>query len=244
VIIPAIDLIGGRVVRLLKGDYGQKTEYSWTPQERYDLYVAEGARQLHLVDLDGAKDPSKRQQEVIGSLIRNTPVPVQVGGGIRSESDVADLLAAGASRVVIGSLAVREPDLVGAWMAKYGPEHIVLALDVNVRDGKRLIAVSGWQQDSGVTIEEIIRRYQDRGLRHVLCTDISRDGTLRGSNVDLYRDLSREYPDIAFQASGGIGSLADVEALKGTGVSGVILGRSLLEGKLTVKEAVACWQKE
>ena len=129
-------------------------------------------------------------------------------------------------------------------MAKYGPEHIVLALDVNVRDGKRLIAVSGWQQDSGVTIEEIIRRYQDRGLRHVLCTDISRDGTLRGSNVDLYRDLSREYPDIAFQASGGIGSLADVEALKGTGVSGVILGRSLLEGKLTVKEAVACWQKE
>ena len=243
-IIPAVDLINGRVVRLFQGDYGQKTEYSWTPQERFDLYVSEGARQLHLVDLDGAKDASKRQLATIRDLIRNTPAPIQIGGGIRSESDVADLLAAGAERVVIGSKAVKEPDTVAAWMKKYGAEHIVLALDVNVVNGRRLIAVAGWQQSSGVTIEELVEKYLPFGLKHVLCTDISRDGTLKGSNVELYRDLASKYPDVAFQASGGIGCLADVAALKDTGVKGVILGRSLLEGKLTVKEAIACWQKE
>lgn len=243
-IIPAIDLINGKVVRLFQGDYAQKTEYTWSPQERYDLYVKEGAQQLHLVDLDGAKDTSKRQLVVIRSLIKNTPVPVQIGGGIRSENDVKDLLQAGANRVVIGSTAVKSPETVGGWMKKYGPEHIVLALDVNVINGRKYIAVSGWQKDSGVTIEELIEKYREYSLKHVLCTDISKDGTLKGSNVELYRELSSNFPEISFQASGGIGSLADVEALRGTGVSGVIIGRSLLEGKLTVKEAIECWQKE
>ena len=243
-IIPAIDLINGKVVRLFQGDYAQKTEYTWSPQERYDLYVKEGALQLHLVDLDGAKDTSKRQLDVIRSLIKNTPVPVQIGGGIRTENDVKDLLQAGANRVVIGSTAVKSPETVGSWMKKYGSEHIVLALDVNVIGGRKYIAVSGWQKDSGVTIEEIIEKYREYSLKHVLCTDISKDGTLKGSNVELYRELSSNFPEISFQASGGIGSLADVEALRGTGVGGVIIGRSLLEGKLTVKEAIECWQKE
>ncbi len=243
-IIPAIDLIGGKVVRLFQGDYDQKTEYVWTPQERYDLYVSEGAKQLHLVDLDGAKDSSKRQLDVIRELIKNTPVPVQIGGGIRTEADVSELLSIGANRVVIGSTAVKDPDLVGSWMNKYGSEHFVLALDVNVIDGKKYIAVAGWQQDSGVTIEELIEQYRQYNLLHVLCTDISKDGTLRGSNVELYRQLAKDYPHIAFQASGGIGCLADVEALKNTGVRGVIIGRSLLEGQLTVKDAIQCWQKE
>jgi len=242
-IIPAIDLINGKVVRLYQGDYGQKTEYTASPQERFDLYVAEGATQLHLVDLDGAKDATKRQLTVIRELLQHTKAPVQIGGGVRTEQDVKDLLDAGANRVVVGSTAVKNPELVMGWMEKYGAEHIVLALDVNIdAEGQRKIAVAGWQQDSGVTIEELIERFLPAGLKHVLCTDISRDGTLQGSNVELYQDLAARYPQIRFQASGGIGGIADIEALKGSGVGGVILGRSLLEGKFTVKEAIACWQ--
>ena len=242
-IIPAIDLINGKVVRLYQGDYGQKTEYTASPQERFDLYVAASAKQLHLVDLDGAKDASQRQLTVIRELLRNTKAPVQIGGGVRTEQDVKDLLDAGANRVVVGSTAVKSPELVMGWMEKYGAEHIVLALDVNIdANGVRKIAVAGWQQDSGVTIEALIERFLPAGLKHVLCTDISRDGTLQGSNVELYQSLAAQYPQIRFQASGGIGGIADIEALKGSGVGGVILGRSLLEGKFTVEEAIACWQ--
>ena len=242
-IIPAIDLINGKVVRLYQGDYGQKTEYTASAQERFDLYVAAGATQLHLVDLDGAKDASQRQLTVIRELLKNTQAPVQIGGGVRTEQDVRDLLDAGANRVVVGSTAVKSPELVMGWMAKYGAEKIVLALDVNIdANGQRKIAVAGWQQDSGVTIEDLIERFQPAGLRHVLCTDISRDGTLQGSNVALYQSLAAQYPQVSFQASGGIGGIADIEALKGSGVGGVILGRSLLEGKFTAEEAIACWQ--
>lgn len=242
-IIPAIDLINGKVVRLYQGDYGQKTEYTASAQERFDLYVAAGATQLHLVDLDGAKDASQRQLTVIRELLKNTRAPVQIGGGVRSEQDVKDLLDAGANRVVVGSTAVKSPELVMGWMEKYGAEKIVLALDVNIdADGRRKIAVAGWQQDSGVTIEDLIERFLPAGLTHVLCTDISRDGTLQGSNVALYQSLAAQYPQVNFQASGGIGGISDIEALKGSGVGGVILGRSLLEGKFTAEEAIACWQ--
>ncbi len=242
-IIPAIDLIDGKVVRLYQGDYGQKTEYSADPQGRFDDYVAQGATQLHLVDLDGAKDSTKRQLTVIRKLLANTKAPVQIGGGVRTEQDVIDLLDAGANRVVIGSTAVKDPATVAGWVEKYGADKIVLALDVNIdAEGNRMIAVAGWQEDSGVTIEALLAHYLPVGLKHVLCTDISRDGTLQGSNVALYRDLAAQFPQISWQASGGIGGIADIEALKGSGVGGVILGRSLLEGKFTVKEAIACWQ--
>ncbi|GAA3705065.1 1-(5-phosphoribosyl)-5-[(5-phosphoribosylamino) me thylideneamino]imidazole-4-carboxamide isomerase [Oceanisphaera sediminis] len=242
-IIPAIDLIGGKVVRLYQGDYQQKTEYTASPQARFDLYVAEGATQLHLVDLDGAKDSSQRQLEVIRQLIENTPVPVQIGGGIRTEQDVKDLLDIGAQRVVIGSTAVKKPELVTSWIKQYGPDRIVLALDINITPfGEKKIAIAGWQEDSGITIEALLEHYLPAGLCHVLCTDISKDGTLTGSNVALYRELAARYPTILWQASGGIGNIDDVDALKGTGVAGVILGRSLLEGKFTVAEAISCWQ--
>lgn len=242
-IIPAIDLIDGKVVRLYQGDYGQKTEYSADPQGRFDDYVTQGATQLHLVDLDGAKDSTKRQLTVIRKLLANTKAPVQIGGGVRTEQDVIDLLDAGANRVVIGSTAVKDPATVAGWVEKYGADKIVLALDVNIdAQGQRKIAVAGWQEDSGVTIEALLAHYLPVGLKHVLCTDISRDGTLQGSNVALYRDLVAQFPQINWQASGGIGGIADIEALKGSGVGGVILGRSLLEGKFTVKEAIACWQ--
>ncbi|WP_028025043.1 1-(5-phosphoribosyl)-5-[(5-phosphoribosylamino)methylideneamino]imidazole-4-carboxamide isomerase [Enterovibrio calviensis] len=244
-IIPALDLIDGQVVRLYQGDYGQVTEYKVNPSEQFALYHKAGANWLHLVDLTGAKDTSARQISMISSLIESTPANIQIGGGVRKESDVVELLRAGAKRVVIGSTAVKQPEIVKSWMEKYGPEQIVLALDINIDDkGNRIVAVSGWQEDSGVTIEALLEDFLKVGLKHVLCTDISRDGTLAGSNVELYKDLCAAYPSVQFQSSGGIGSLADIEALKGSGVAGVIVGRALLDEKFTAEEAFACWQEE
>ena len=241
-IIPALDLIEGQVVRLYQGDYGQVTEYKVDPAEQFNLYHQAGAGWLHLVDLTGAKNTAARQLNLIARLLASTPANIQIGGGVRSEQDVVDLLEAGAQRVV-GSTAVKQPQLVKSWIEKYGAEKIVLALDINIDEqGTRKVAISGWQEDSGVTIEALIDDYLTVGLQHVLCTDISRDGTLAGSNVELYRDLCRQYPQVQFQSSGGIGSLADIEALKGTGVAGVIVGRALLDGKFTAQEAFACWQ--
>ena len=243
IIIPALDLIDGQVVRLYQGDYAQKTLYSDNPIAQFQDYVTQGAEQLHLVDLTGAKDPSKRQTKLIGEIIAAVKCPIQVGGGIRSEQDVADLLAVGANRVVIGSTAVKEPELVKGWFRKYGADKFVLALDVNINDqGEKQIAVSGWQENSGVSLEALINDFREVGLQYVLCTDISRDGTLAGSNVDLYREVCEAFPEVNFISSGGIGSLEDVDALKGTGVGGVIIGRALLEGKFNVAEAIECWQ--
>ncbi|EEX36975.1 1-(5-phosphoribosyl)-5-[(5-phosphoribosylamino)methylideneamino]imidazole-4-carboxamide isomerase [Vibrio metschnikovii] len=244
-IIPALDLIDGQVVRLYQGDYGQVTEYKVDPVEQFNLYHQAGANWLHLVDLTGAKDTSARQLELISQLLASTPANIQIGGGVRSEQDVIDLLAAGAQRVVIGSTAVKQPQLVKQWMEKYGAEKIVLALDINIdQEGVRRVAVSGWQEDSGVTIEALLDDYLTVGLQHVLCTDIARDGTLNGSNVELYIDLCQRYPQVQFQSSGGIGTLADIAALKGSGVAGVIVGRALLDGKFTAQEAFSCWQSE
>ena len=204
-IIPAIDLIDGRVVRLHQGDYGAERSYGDDPLERLQAYEAAGAKLLHIVDLTGAKDPAKRQIPLLRHLLSNLSVPVQTGGGVRSEEDVRALLDAGAARVVVGSTAVRRTEEVLRWMKTFGAERIVLALDVRIdAAGRRNIAVSGWQEDSGVVIEDLIRIFEPAGLRHVLTTDISRDGTLSGSNAALYADLSKAFPAIGFQASGGI----------------------------------------
>jgi len=168
---------------------------------------------------------------------------VQVGGGIRSRDDVAALLAAGAARVVVGSTAVKDPEEVQQWFREFGAEAIVLALDVRIdANNRKEVAISGWQEAAGVTLEEVIEQYQPFGLKHVLCTDISRDGTLSGSNVALYQDVAARYPEVSFQSSGGIGSLDDIAALRGSGARGVIVGRALLENKFTVAEAISCWQ--
>ncbi|WP_367298860.1 1-(5-phosphoribosyl)-5-[(5-phosphoribosylamino)methylideneamino]imidazole-4-carboxamide isomerase [Hafnia alvei] len=242
-IIPALDLIDGKVVRLHQGDYGQQRDYGNDPLPRLQDYQQQGGEVLHLVDLTGAKDPAARQIPLLRKLLAGVSVPVQVGGGIRSEDDVAALLEAGAARVVIGSTAVRQPDVVKQWFTRFGADALVLALDVRITtDGSKNIAVSGWQEDSGVTLEQIVDAFLPYGLKHVLCTDISRDGTLSGSNVALYQEVCARYPQVAFQSSGGIGSLEDIAALRGSGVQGVIVGRALLEGKFTVKEAIACWQ--
>ena len=244
IIIPALDLIDGSVVRLHQGDYDQKRKYGSDPLLRLQEYQRQGAKLLHLVDLTGAKDPKARQITLIQTLIKGVQVPVQIGGGIRTQDDVEALLAAGAARVVIGSTAIKQPELVKQWFSKYGPETLVLALDVRIAtDGNKYVAIHGWQEDSNQTLEQVIDDYLPHGLKHVLCTDISKDGTLSGSNVRLYREISQKYPQIAFQASGGIGQLDDVKALKDSGVAGVIVGRALLEGKFTVEEAISCWQK-
>lgn len=242
-IIPALDLIKGKVVRLHQGDYAQQRDYGSDPLPRLQAYQQEGAEVLHLVDLTGAKDPAARQIPLLKKLLAGVSVPVQVGGGIRSRADVASLLDAGAARVVVGSTAIREPEEVKQWFREFGSDAIVLALDVRIDENQRKeVAISGWQEAGGVTLEQVIEDYQSVGLKHVLCTDISRDGTLAGSNVALYQEITARYPQIAFQSSGGIGSLADIAALRNTGVQGVIVGRALLEGKFTVTEAISCWQ--
>ncbi|WOI38941.1 1-(5-phosphoribosyl)-5-[(5-phosphoribosylamino)methylideneamino]imidazole-4-carboxamide isomerase [Alteromonas sp. CI.11.F.A3] len=242
-IIPAIDLIDGSVVRLYQGDYEQKTKYEFDPVDVVNDYADQGATWLHIVDLTGAKDTSKRQLTLIKSMVDTKRMQFQAGGGIRSEEEVAQLLDIGVSRVVIGSLAVKQPELVKSWVTKYGAEHIVLALDINISEnGEKLIATHGWQENSGVALEDLLNDFASVGAKHVLCTDISRDGTLQGANVELYEEMSARFPNVSWQASGGIGSLNDISALKPTNVGGVILGRALLEGKFTVKEAIACWQ--
>lgn len=243
IVIPALDLIDGNVVRLHQGDYNQKREYSNDPLSQLQDYQNQGAKILHLVDLTGAKDPLKRQIPLIKKLINGVSIPVQIGGGIRNESDVKALLSAGAERVVIGSTAIKSPEMVKKWFEIYGAEHLVLALDIRINaEGKKHIAIHGWQEESQQTLEEVIEDFLPYGLTHVLCTDISKDGTLSGSNVKLYQEVTKKYPQVAFQSSGGIGKLSDVEALKETGVAGVIVGRALLEGKFTVKEAISCLQ--
>lgn len=242
-IIPALDLIDGKVVRLHQGDYQQQRDYGNDPLPRLQNYQNQGARLLHLVDLSGAKQPQQRQIPLITSLLAQLSVPVQIGGGIRSEQEVTTLLKAGASRVVLGSLAVNDPQQVCHWLRQFGGEALVLALDIRISaSGEKQIATSGWQHTSGITLETLIQQYLPYGLRHVLCTDISRDGTLAGANLALYQEISNRFPQIDFQASGGIGSLADITRLRDSGVTGVIVGRALLENKFTLQEAIQCWQ--
>ncbi|MBU1618825.1 MAG: 1-(5-phosphoribosyl)-5-[(5-phosphoribosylamino)methylideneamino]imidazole-4-carboxamide isomerase [Gammaproteobacteria bacterium] len=242
-IIPAIDLIQGKTVRLYQGSYDKTTEYAQTPLQLRDLYAEAGAGLLHLVDLTGAKNAADRQLELLTTLMKNAPLPVQVGGGVRTAADVEQLLAAGASRVVVGSVAIREPETVQAWLRAYGGDKIVLALDVAINaKGDKTLPSHGWIEESTITLEQVLDGFIAAGAKHVLCTDISKDGTLQGPNVALYAELVQKYPQIQWQASGGVGSLADIKALKPTGVAGVILGRALLEGKFTAEEAMQCWQ--
>ena len=244
-IIPAIDLIDGCVVRLHQGDYGARRDYGEDPLARLQRYQASGAQLLHIVDLTGAKDPKARQIPLLRELRGNLSIPVQTGGGIRSADDVRSLLDAGAARVVVGSAAVKRTDEVAGWMKTFGADKLVLALDVRInKAGNAEVAVSGWQENSGVLMDDLIRAFEPAGLRYVLTTDISKDGTLAGPNTALYAKLAQTFPNIDFQASGGIGSLDDIRAVSHTGAAGVIVGRALLEGKFTLEEAIECWPNE
>ncbi len=241
-IIPAIDLIEGQVVRLYQGDYNQKTTFDLSPLAQLQSYQEQGADLLHIVDLTGAKDPMKRQTQLIASLVQGLDTPIQVGGGVRTEAQLSELLEIGVSRVVIGSLAVKEPELVKSWFVKYGSDAICLALDVNINEqGDKIVAVSGWQSGGGKTLESLVAEFTEVGLKHALVTDISRDGTLKGANTELYQEISAAYPEINWQASGGIATLADVQAVKESGANGIIIGKALLINQFTVEEAITCW---
>lgn len=242
-LIPALDLMNGKVVRLYQGDFAQKTEFNLTALEQAQLYAESGAKRLHLVDLDGAKNPANRQVDLLSKLAKESGMKCQAGGGIRTTADVETLLNAGVERVVIGSTAVTQPEKVMRWFEDFGPERIVLALDVNINEtGNAMVATHGWQQASTQTLDEVLSPFLEQGCRHVLCTDISKDGTLSGANVALYERYKQKYPRITWQASGGVSCLDDLAQLKAVQCDAVILGKSLLTGAFTLKEALKCWQ--
>ena len=241
IIYPAIDLRGGRVVRLTEGQFDQEKSYGDDPLAVAQGFKAAGATWLHVVDLDGAKDPAKRQTPLVEKIARDSGLRVQTGGGIRDEAQVSALLAAGVQRVIIGSLAVRQPALVRGWLNSFGPEKILLSPDVRLdATGIPRIAAAGWQETTGVALDDFLTGYVAVGLKHILCTDISRDGKLTGPNSALYAQLVKKFPSIEIQASGGVSSLDDLRTLQGTGAAGAIIGRALYEKKFTLQEALAC----
>ncbi len=236
-VIPAIDLRGGQVVRLRQGDYAQQTTYAADPRALAQRYADAGANRLHLVDLDGARSGQFANLAVI-EVIAACGMTIQAGGGVRDEADLQRLFDAGVQRVVLGSVAIRAPERVASWLAKYGAERLTLALDTR-RNGERWVLPSaGWTKIEGPTLDELAPWYAARGARHLLCTDIDCDGMLHGCNLDLYRHLAKTVPQLAVQASGGVRSLEDIRAVRAAGAQGVILGRALLEGHFTVQEAL------
>lgn len=236
---PAIDVREGRVVRLVQGDYARETRYAQDPFGLASTYAATGAAWLHLVDLDAARAGGYTLAPLLARLKSETRLKVQTGGGVRSEADVEALLSAGADRVVVGSLAVREPGRVAAWVARYGAERLTLALDTR-RDaeGRWRLPVHGWTEEGGKELDVLAAAYADVGLRHLLCTDIARDGMLSGPNLDLYRHLCAHFPRLAVQASGGARETADIAAARAAGCGGIVLGKALLEGRFTLAEAI------
>ncbi|MFK5583335.1 MULTISPECIES: 1-(5-phosphoribosyl)-5-[(5-phosphoribosylamino)methylideneamino]imidazole-4-carboxamide isomerase [unclassified Serinicoccus] len=238
-VYPAIDVRDGAVVRLLKGDYEQETRYTDNPVAVAENYARSGAAWLHLVDLDAARAGGYTLGSTLTRIVETTGLQVQTGGGVRSEDDVQRLLDAGATRVVVGSLAVHEPETVAQWLHRFGPERITVALDTRIGpDGTWMLPTAGWTSVGEQELTATLHRYQGSGLRHVLCTDIGRDGTLSGPNFHLYTMLTRSNPALDVQASGGARSVDDVRTARKHGCAGIILGKALLEGRFTVAEAV------
>lgn len=238
---PAIDVREGRVVRLRQGDYAEETRYGDDPLAFARRYADAGATWLHLVDLDAAKAGGYTLRPLLRDIAAATPLQVQTGGGVRTRDDVAALLDAGAARVVIGSLAVRDPASVLAWIGEFGSESITVALDTRRdTDGVWRLPVHGWTETASETLDDLLRRYAVGGLRHLLCTDIDRDGMLTGPNIALYRDIHAAHPGLELQASGGVRDVADVIDARNAGCAGAVLGKALLEGRLSLPEALQC----
>lgn len=234
-VIPAIDLLNGGVVRLYKGDFDQVTRYAQDPLELARRYLAAGLTRLHAVDLDGAKTGDPVNLPVIEAFAA-TGLRVQAGGGIRDADRLEQLLAAGADRAVVGSVAVQSPDEVIGWIETVGAARVVLAFDVRIEQGTPVPQTHGWTRASNVTLWDLLELYLAVGARDVLCTDIARDGTLEGPNVKLYAECAQRYPDVRFIASGGVSNAADLPALAATGAAGVVSGKALLDGRLTLEE--------
>ena len=233
-LIPAIDIINGQCVRLTKGDYDQKTVYRDSPAEVAREFEAIGFRRLHVVDLDGAKSKHIVNDAVLTAITTETALTVDFGGGIKTDEDIEKAFAAGASMVTVGSIAVTQPDLFMGWLEKYGPERMILGADV--RHGK--ISINGWKEDSTEDLLPFLRKYIDAGVRNVLCTEISKDGTLSGPAIGLYSEVMNTYPELHLIASGGVSSMDDIIALDAAGIPAVVFGKAIYEGRINLRELI------
>ena len=230
-LIPAIDIIGGQCVRLTKGDYDQKTVYG-EPLDMALEFERIGFKRLHVVDLDGAKSKHIVNENVLKAITSATSLTVDFGGGIKTDEDIEKAFAAGAAMVTVGSVAVTNPDLFMGWLEKFGAERMILGADV--RHGK--ISINGWKEDSGEDLLPFLQKYVDAGVRNVLCTEISKDGTLAGPAVELYKDIMDAYPQLHLIASGGVSSKEDIEGLDAAGIPAVVFGKAIYEGRIDLRE--------
>lgn len=231
-IIPAIDLIDGKCVRLTQGDYDKKTIYNENPLEVAKQFESIGIKRLHLVDLDGAKKGEVVNIKVLENIASNTDLIIDFGGGIKSEESLQHVFNAGANLATIGSLAVKEPELFFDWIEKYGPGKIMLGADVN----NEKIAISGWLNTTDINVYDFIKINYLKGIKNVFCTDISKDGMLQGPALDLYMKIMKEVPGLKIIASGGVSGIDDIKLLKQIGCGGVIIGKAIYEGRITIDE--------
>lgn len=231
-LIPAIDIIDGKCVRLTKGDYDQKKVYNEDPAAVAQEFEHLGFKRLHVVDLDGAKSKHIVNDAVLRAITSTTSLIVDFGGGIKTEEDIEKAFAAGAAMVTLGSIAVTNPELCAAWVEKYGAEKIILGADV--RNGK--ISINGWKEDSAEELIPFLHRYVKMGIRNVLCTEISRDGMLQGTAVDLYRSIMAEFPYLHLIASGGVSSNDDIDDLEKNGIPAVVFGKAFYEGRIDISK--------
>lgn len=231
-IIPAIDIINGKCVRLTQGDYQQKKEYDQSPLEVARQLEDHGIRRLHLVDLDGAKQKQVVNLPVLEGIASQTRLQIDFGGGVQSDEDLQRVFDAGARQVTGGSIAVRQPETFRRWLQQHGSDRIILGADAK----DRKIAVHGWQEQTEWEVLDFIRHYQGQGVQYVICTDVAKDGLLQGPSQELYQDILRTLPDIQLIASGGVTTIDDLQALKSAGLYGVIIGKALLEGRITLPE--------
>jgi len=238
-IIPAIDLLDGACVRLIQGDFKQCKTYEHDAVGLAVRYAEEGAKWLHVVDLAASRDGEDADIRPLLRLLESAPQSVQTGGGVRKREDVQQRLDAGADRVVVGSICVTEPERFADWLDHFGPQKLVAALDVRLDElGTPWPRTHGWTRDSSLDLWRLLAFYEDRGLEHVLCTDIGKDGAMQGPNTSLYSSITERYPKLSVQASGGVSGLKDLRRLSRTGADSAIVGKALLEGCFTVAEAL------
>ena len=236
IVLPAIDLINNQCVRLTKGDFNKKIIYNNNPLEVAKQFEKDGSKYLHIIDLDGAKNENSSQTETIINIAKNTNLKIQTGGGIRTKEQIKYLLDNGIDKVIIGSLAIKNTDLVKEWINFFGLEKIVLSFDVKIINNIPIVAISGWQENT-ISLWDILNNFQ---LKHILCTDINKDGMLQGVNINLYIKIKNLFPNISLQASGGVSSLQDVKELKKNKIDKVIIGKALYENKFTLQEVLKC----
>ncbi len=239
-LIPAIDIIDGKCVRLTKGDYAQKTVYAEDPIEMALRFEELGFRRLHVVDLDGAKSRHIVNSVVLNKLASQTHLAIDFGGGIKTDEDIMAAFDNGAQMVTVGSVAVTHPERFAQWLEKYGAEKMILGADV--RDG--LISINGWKEDSTEQLLPFLKRYVDMGVKNVLCTDISKDGTLAGPATLLYQEVMAAYPTLNLIASGGVSSIGDIEELESAGIPSVVFGKAIYEGRIDMKELINRTKKQ